>query len=446
MIMGYDNRWDSPDQIPQRAVDQGLISQFGSIDRTVGGEASRYSLSAGWNGQSFGGQLNAEAYAITSKLDLFSNFTYLLDDPVDGDQFEQVDDRRIYGFEVSQQWDRGVDRWRAGLDGRYDDIRKVGLFQARARQRLNAVRDDRVKEGSLGLFLANEHRFSDTLRSYVGLRYDHYDFDVESATLSANSGKAQDGKASIKASLVYKPVAPLELYASYGQGFHSNDARGVTITTDPVSGDPAEPVTPLVRSVGGEVGARVYLGDRLQATVAVWTLRLDSELLFVGDAGNTEVSRPSRREGVELGLYYFPTKRVSANLEVSYSGAKFRDGDPVGDKIPGSIPLVVSAGVSAKSGMGWLVSAQVRYFGRYPLIEDQSVKSDGSALVNLRLGRDMKRVGLYLDVLNLLDSDDHDVDYYYASRLAGEPADGVEDVHYHVFQPRSVRASLRYRF
>ncbi|WP_426011839.1 TonB-dependent receptor [Caulobacter sp. DWR2-3-1b2] len=352
----------------------------------------------------------------------------------------------MYGFEVSQQWELGADRWRAGVDGRYDDIRQVGLFHARARQRLNLVRDDRVKEGSVGLFVANDHRFNDKLRSYVGLRYDHYNFDVGSEPLAANSGQAKDGKASIKASLVYKPVAPLELYASYGQGFPSNDARGVTITVDPVSGDPAQPVTPLVRSVGGEVGARVYLGDRLQATAAVWTLQLDSELLFVGDAGNTEVSRPSRRGGVELGLYYFPAKAVNANLEVSYSGARFRDSDPVGDKIPGSIPLVVSAGVSAKSGTGWLASAQVRYFSPYPLIEDESVKSTGSGLVNVRVGRDLKRVGLYVDVLNVLDSNDHDVDYYHASRLAGEPTEGVEDVHYHVFQPRSVRASLRYRF
>jgi len=445
-IMGYDNSWNSPDQIPQRAVKERLISEFGSIDKTVGGDASRYSLSGGWNGPALGGQLNAEAYVISSKLDLFSNFTYLLDDPVNGDQFEQVDDRRIYGFEISQQWDQGANRWRIGADGRYDDIQQVGLFHAKARRRLDPVRDDRVREGSIGLFAANEHRFNDTLRSYVGVRYDHYDFDVNSKSLAANSGNTEDGKASIKASLVYKPGMPVELYVSYGQGFHSNDARGTTITVDPVSGDPAEPVTPLVRSVGGEVGARLFLNDQLQATAAVWTLRLDSELLFVGDAGNTEVSRPSRREGVELGLYYFPSKAVSANLEVSYSDARFRDSDPAGDKVPGSIPLVISAGVSAKSQSGWLASAQVRYFGRYPLIEDESIKSDGSALVNFRVGRDFRRVGLYVDVLNVLDSNDHDVDYYYASRLAGEPPEGVDDVHYHVFQPRSVRASLRYSF
>lgn len=445
-LMGYDNSWNSPDQIPQRAVAAGLISEFGSIDPTVGGQASRYSLSGGWNGPALGGQMRAEAYAVTSKLGLFSNFTYLLDDPVNGDQFEQVDDRQIYGFEVSQQWSAGANRWRVGVTGRYDDIDQVGLFRSRARMRLSPVRDDVVEEMTLGVFAANEHRFSDKLRTYVGLRYDQYDFEVRSQTLAANSGEADDGIGSVKLGVTYAPIGPLELYANYGQGFHSNDARGTTITIDPVTGDPADPVTPLVRSTGGEIGARVYLNDRLQATAALWTLSLDSELLFVGDAGNTEASRPSRRDGLELGLYYFASDNLSADVEVSYAESEFRDDDPAGAEIPGSIPLVISAGVSWRADSGWLASATVRRYGSYPLIEDDSVRSEGSTLMNLRTGREWSAFGFYIDVLNVFDSNDHDVDYFYASRLAGEPAGGVEDIHYHVFQPRSLRASLRYKF
>lgn len=446
MLMAYDNSWNSADQIPQRAVDQGLIDQFGSIDQTVGGKASRYSLSAGWQGSLAGGELIAQAYAITSRLNLFSNFTYQLDDPLDGDQFEQVDDRQVYGFEMSQQWDVDAARWRIGLEGRYDDIDQVALFQTKARARLNPVRDDRVREASFGIYIAHEYRFSDQLRSYLGVRYDQYSFDVDARTLAANSGSAEDATSSLKASLVYKPLDQLELYASYGQGFHSNDARGTTIRIDPVSGDPADPVTPLVRSTGGELGARLHLTSTLQATAAFWALHLDSELLFVGDAGNTEPSRPSRRRGAEFGLYYFPSPNISADLEVSLSHARFAGDDPAGDQVPGSIPVVISGGLAAKSDDGWLASIQARYFGRYPLIEDGSVKSAGSTLINLRFGREWAALGLYLDVLNLFDSADHDVDYLYASRLAGEPAEGIEDQHFHIFQPRSGRLSLTYRF
>lgn len=443
-LMAYDNEWNSPDQIPERAVQEGSISEFGSIDTTVGGQASRYSVSAGWAGSAFGGRLNAEVYAIDSSLNLFSNFTYLLDDPVNGDQFRQVDVRRLYGFEFSQQWTRGPSRWRVGVDGRYDDIERVGLFRTKKRRPVGTVREDAVKEGSLGLFASNEFTFSDSLRTYVGLRYDRFDFKVDAKSLPVNSGEAQDDKLSIKGSVILKPIAPLEVYLSAGQGYHSNDARGTTIRIDPVSGEPADTVDPLVASTGGELGARLFLGKKLQATVAAWTLRLGSELLFVGDAGNTEASRPSKRNGVELGLYYFGSKNLSAEIEASYTRSKFRNDDPAGNSIPGSIPLVISGGLTANTDSGWLATARLRYFGRYPLIEDKSVKSDGSFLVNLRAGREWGRLGAFLDIFNLFDSNDHDVDYFYASRLAGEPPEGVEGVHYHVFQPRSARVSFRY--
>ncbi len=446
MVMAYDNKWNSPDQIPERAVEQGLISEFGSIDTTVGGETSRFSISGGWSASAFGGSFIGSAYAVDSSLDLYSNFTYLLDDPVNGDQFRQVDERRLFGFEVSQQWGTGRSRWRVGADGRYDDIERVGLFRTKARQPVATVREDAVKEGSIGLFASNEFTFNDKLRTYFGVRYDRFDFDVRARTNPENSGKANDDKVSVKGSLIYKPADPLELYLSAGQGFHSNDARGTTIRTDPVSGEAADRVDALVGSLGGEIGARLFISDRLQATAALWTLRLESELLFVGDAGNTEASRPSRRKGVEAGLYYFGSRNLSGEVEVSYTNSRFRDADSAGDRIPGSIPLVVSGGLTFKVDSGWLASGRLRYFGKYPLIEDDSVKSDGSLFVNLRAGREWGRIGAYLDLFNVLNSRDHDVDCFYASRLPGEPPEGVEDIHFHVFQPRSARLSVGYRF
>ncbi len=445
MVMAYDNQWNSPDQIPQRAVDQGLISEFGSLDPSVGGEASRYSLSGGWTGPAFGGETSADVYVIDSSLNLWSNFTYFLDDPINGDQFQQVDERRLFGFNASQQWDSGRSRWRIGAEGRFDDIDRVALLRTSARQRVGTVRDDAVEEGSLGIFVANEFRFNDQWRSYVGVRRDEYDFDVDSS-LAVNSGSARAGQTSYKASLAFKPGNALELYASAGTGFHSNDARGTTIRVDPGSGEPVDRVDPLVESTGAEIGSRLFFSDRVQATLALWTLRLDSELLFVGDAGTTEPSRPSKRDGIEAGVYWFGSDTYTANMEASYTRSSFRDDDPAGNSIPGSIPLVVSAGITGNYARGWMASAQLKHFGKYPLIEDRSVESDGSTIVNLRVGRQWRRIGLHLDVLNALDSDDHDVDYFYASRLQGEPLDGVEDLHYHVFPKRSVRLSMQVRF
>lgn len=444
-LMGYRNTWNAPDQIPQRAIEQGLISPFGQLDTGDGGSGRRSSLSGGWEGAAFGGEFAAQAYVIDYRLRLWSNFTYFLDDPVNGDQFEQLDERRIYGFSLSQQWQRGRSRWRVGMEGRFDDIDRLGLFRTRARQRLGTVRDDAVEEGSLGVFLANEFRFNDRWRSYFGVRHDRYDFQVD-GSLAANSGDARANRSSVKGSLIYRPGDTLEWYASAGTGFHSNDARGATITVDPVTGNPAERVDPLVGSVGAELGTRLHLSNRLQATLAWWTLRLDSELLFVGDAGSTEASRPSQRDGVELGLYWFGDERFHADIELSYTRSCFRDADPAGRRIPGAMPLVLSAGAVARSTSGWLASARLRHFGAYALIEDDSVRSQGSTLLNLRVGREWPRWQLYLDVLNALDSDDHDIDYYFPSRLPGEADAGVEDIHFHVFEPRSLRLSFRYDF
>ncbi|WP_226703696.1 TonB-dependent receptor [Microbulbifer elongatus] len=444
-FMGYDNQWNSPDQIPSRAVTQGIIDPYGSLDTSLGGDTRRYSLSGGWTGALVGGELSASAFAIDYDFNLWSNFTYQLENTDSGDQFQQRDDRRIYGFEVAQNWQRNAAGWQLGLQGRRDDIDQVGLYHTAVREVLGTVREDRVVEDSLGLFAVNQYQWSETVRSYLGLRYDHYDFDVN-AGLEQNSGQRSDGKPSVKASLAWQPWPVAELYLSYGQGLHSNDARGTVIQVDPVSGESVDTVDPLVASRGYELGSRLFVTDQLHATLAVWELELDSELLFVGDAGNTEASRPSQRRGVEAGVYWFASDHISGELEVSYTDAQFADRDAAGSEIPGAIPLVASAALNYSKD-GWFASLHLRHFGTYPLIEDRSVKSDGASLVNLRMGRDFAGSWrLQLDLLNALNSADHDVDYFYASRLPDEAAGGVEDIHYHIFEPRTLRASVRYSF
>ncbi|MBN8429970.1 TonB-dependent receptor [Microbulbifer salipaludis] len=444
-LMSYENQWNSPDQIPERAVAQGIIDPFGSLDTSLGGDTHRYSLSGGWSGAVAGGELSLSGYAIDYDFTLWSNFTYALERPDKGDQFQQRDDRRIYGFELAHQWQREAASWRLGIQGQRDDIDQVGLYQTRERAVLGTVREDRVVEDSLGIFAVNEIQWSDTLRSYVGLRYDIYDFNVNAA-LEANSGRRSDGRPSLKASLAWRPLPVSEFYLSYGQGLHSNDARGTVIQVDPLTGEAVDAVDPLVASRGFELGARHFVTDQLHATVALWQLDLDSELLFVGDAGNTEASRPSERRGVEVGFYWFASEQISGELEVSYTDGRFADPDPAGVEIPGAIPLVASAALNYNAGDGWFASLHLRHFSAYPLIEDGGVQSGGSSLVNLRVGREFAAWRLQLDLLNALDSKDRDVEYFYPSRLAGESSDGAEDIHYHIFEPRALRASLRYSF
>jgi hypothetical protein len=444
-FMGYDAQWNSADQIPRRAVESGLISPLGSIDTSLGGETSRYSLSGSWNAEVGAGRARLNAYTIDYDLNLFSNFTYFLDDALDGDQFEQLDDRRITGGDFAYLLGDAALQHTFGVMLRYDDIGDVGLFRTANLERLATVRRDSVDELALGLYYSNEKRWTDRLRTTLGVRFDHFDFDV-SSDLAVNSGSASESMVAPKFNLIYAATDNTELYVSAGKGFHSNDARGTTITVDPVTGDPAERVSPLVDAHEFEVGFRSFVEQRLNVSAALWYLELDSELLFIGDAGNTEASRPSKRYGIEFPLYYRPTDRVTLDLELAFTQSEFTEFDPAGDEIPGSIDRVLAAGITYESPEGFYGSARLRYFGPRPLIEDGSVESDASTVVNATIGFRHERYDLRLDLLNVFDSDDDDITYLYASRLPGEPAEGIEDRHFHPIEPRTVRAYLSWKF
>jgi outer membrane receptor protein involved in Fe transport len=448
--MGYDGKWNSTDQVPQRAINSGLIDRFGNIDPTDGGKTQRYSLSANWRNQGARSRSEAAAYGIDYKLNLWSNFTYFLDDPVRGDQFEQADDRTLYGFAASHTLQSTLGRREVentfGLQGRHDNIGNVGLYLTQGRNRFATVRQDNVKESSIAPYFENRIRWSPTFRTTAGVRYDTYRFNVNSS-IPVNSGKVSDSIISPKLSMAFGPFNNTEFYLNAAQSFHSNDARGTTIRIDPKTGAPASRVTPLVRANMGEIGVRSTAIKNLQSTLALWALKFDSELLFVGDAGTTEASRPSRRVGIEWTNYYTPKPWLTFEFDYAFARARFSDNDPAGNRIPGAIEGVVSAGASVDHPSGWFGGVRLRYFGPRPLIEDNSVRSSSSTLLNGRVGRKVgSRSRVSLDVFNLLNSKVSDIDYYYTSRLPGEPAAGVDDIHTHPAESRSLRLSFGTNF
>jgi outer membrane receptor protein involved in Fe transport len=242
---------------------------------------------------------------------------------------------------------------------------------------------------------------------------------------------------------VIGPFEGTEMYANAGLGFHSNDARGTTITHDPNTGEPVDPVTPLVRAKGAEGGIRTVAIPHLQSSLTVWTLSLASELVFTGDAGTTEPSRPSHRYGVEFANYYAPRPWLFLDGDISWSHARFTESDPVGDDVPGSVGTVISAGVTLDSLRNVYGSLRLRYFGPRSLIEDDTVRSEATSLLNFEGGYKLsKRAKIGVDVFNLLNARDSDIDYYYASRLPGEPAGGVNDIHLHPTLSRTARINL----
>jgi len=449
-FMAYDNSWNSADQIPLRAVEQGELNPLGSIDPSLGGESSRYSLSVAWDSN----DAFLSAYVIDYELDLFSNFTYFLDDPINGDQFEQVDQRKIYGASGHIHYDFNGLVNTLGFETRFDDIAEVGLHKSAKQIRLGSIRNDAVQEKSAAIYAKSSYDWSPKFRTVLGIRYDYYDFKVSSLigenvngiNLRGNTGKNNDDLVSLKGSATYRFSETLEAYLAAGQAFHSNDARGTIKQIDPNDGSAIDSVNPLVRSFGKEVGLRIELAQALNASFSLWSLQLDSELLFVGDAGNTEANRPSYREGIEASVYYRFNEHWLLDAEYALSKAKFSDESEDGRHIPGSVEQVLQLGLSAELTSGLTASVRLRHLGKRPLLENAEVSSQPSTIVNLLLSQQWQDWTVKLELLNLFDSTGHDIDYYYPSRLSGEDEQGVEDLHFHQIEPRTLRLTAQMRF
>ena len=458
--MAYKSSWTSTDQVPQRLIASGALPRFGSLNPTDGGETRRLSLSGKWFDKGPKGDTQISFYAIDYRFDLFSDFTYFLNNPVNGDQFEQVDRRQVYGTQATHAVANKI----GGLDGllsvgaswRGDRIGQVGLYNTQERQRLSTVRDDKVQQDLFSVYGQQLVNFSDRFRGYVGLRGDLLRYNVqgrEPVFGPSNSGRGRDSQVSPKAGLAYTLTPSQELYLNAGVGFHSNDVRGTTITTDPQSGAPADRVPALVKGLGSELGWRFQPSEDLTATVALWQLNLDSELVYIGDAGTTEPGRASQRRGIEATLRWKLARAWRLELDGALSRARFQGEAPAGEGnyVDNAVERVLAAGVTYIEGP-LTASLRLRYLGPRALDTNNTVRSRAATLLNLGTRYTVnKQLTLGLDVFNITGRKGNDIEYFYASCTAGEIAGGtcgggVDDRHIHPMEPRSVRVSARYTF
>ena len=440
----YDSIWTSTNQIPERAVKNGLIDRFGFIDPDLGGDSYRYSLTGNFELNNW--ELNL--YASSYYMSLINNPTYFLNDSINGDEFEQEDERILLGGSLVNEVETEMFglpvRRTIGADLRYDDVSELNLFYTVNRNRIGSLREDEAQQLSLGSFANLQFSLTDRLRASVGLRLDFYDFEVD-ALRAQNSGSKNESLWQPKVNIAYEVNENLELYANYGEGFHSNDARAAINTIDPATGNPSDTLDILVQGEGSELGFRYDTLEGFNFSVAWFELDLDSELVFVGDAGTTEPSDPSRRNGIELNSFWEFTEALVFDFAATKSDGHFR-GLPSGENsIPDAHDLVVAAGLTYHNPNGWTSSLRVRHFDDAALTEDESVKKDSSTLVHFGVSYAQESWELGLDIINLLDQEDDDIAYWFESRMIGETA-SFEDIHFHPSNPRAVRALLKYKF
>ncbi len=455
--MAYETDWNATDQIPKRAVEQGLINRFGAIDPTDGGNSQRYSLTGEWHRQSSDSESRILVYGLFAKLKLYSNFTYFLTDPIRGDQFGQPDERWQSGLKATHTFFHNIGSSESettiGLQVRNDNIQNA-LILTQARQQYGITRQDDIWIANVSPYAENKARWNDWFRSTLGVRFDGFRFNVSNSNQVQNDGTTTDGIVSPKLGLVFGPWADTELYLNGGLGFHSNDARGINLQVDPVTGGYTDAdnnlinqAVPLARTYGAEAGVRTTWLKGLQSTLAFWWLDIESELLFIGDAGTTEASRPSRRYGVEWANFYSPTGWITVDADLSVSQARFRGDDPAGNYIPGSVETVLASGVTVHDLWGGFFGGpRLRYFGPRSLIEDNSVRSDSTIMLSAELGYKFNPTWtLQAEIYNLLDRKDSGIDYYYESRLRNE-TEAVNDIHFHPVEPINFRISLMANF
>ena len=439
----YNSVWVSTNQVPERAVQSGLIDRFGFIDPDLGGESYRYSLTGTFELSDW----DLDLYASSYYMSLINNPTYMLNDSINGDEFEQEDERILLGGSLRNEAETeifGIPVTRnIGTDLRYDNVSELNLFYTVGRKRISSLREDEAEELSIGAFADLQFSLTDQLRATLGVRFDYYDFEVE-ALRPGNSGSDNDSLWQPKVSLAYRVNENLELYANYGQGFHSNDARTAVNTIDPATGYPTDSLDALVKGKGNEFGFRYDTLEGFNFSIARFELDLDSELVFVGDAGTTEPSDPSRRSGIELSSFWEIGEPLVFDISVAKSDGHFRGLPPGENAIPDAHDLVAAAGLTYHVPNGWTTSLRVRHFSDAALTEDESVKKSSSTLIHFGVSYEQDSWELGLDVFNLLDREDEDIAYWFESRLPSE-AVAVEDIHFHPSNKRAIRVLLKYK-
>jgi hypothetical protein len=455
-LMAYDAQWTATEHVPERAIDNGEIGRYGTLAPRDGGRTHRYSLSYDW-AESDSNQLRrANAYVIDYGLKLFSSPSGLLDG-----QHEQSDQRTAWGGNASQTWLLG-ERWfdseaTLGVQFRQDRI-DLGLYQTTARQRNTATRVDRVTENALGIYGELRSQWQPWLRSTLGLRWDGMRASVTpvAGTFNMNNGGAVSAsQLSPKVGVVFGPFsnAPsTEYYLNWGRGFHSNDARGGSTTTNVVNGSRVDTTPLMVMATGSEIGVRTSPLPGWQSSLTLWQIALSSELIFVGDEGVTEPRGGSHRHGIEWSNYYTNGNGLIIDGDIAVSRAKLDEASSGGTHVPNAVPLTASLAATLDEGGAWFGGARLRYLGAYPLEETNTEKSTAFWTLNLKLGyRLSKQLQFSADILNLFDRKANDIEYWGSSCTRSEGAGcnagaGFDGRSIHPLEPRTLRVGMRISF
>jgi outer membrane receptor for Fe3+-dicitrate len=440
----FQSKWNASGQIPVRAVEQGLISRFGAIDDTEGGNTSRTNFALHHTKfMADNSTLKTNTYISQYDFELYSNFTFFLEDPENGDQIRQKEDRILVGANTTYEHknislSETVEfEYQAGIGFRYDDVNDVELSKTRNRQTtLNRISFGDVDEINTYGFLNTEFEIG-KWKINPSLRLDYFKFDYENK-LSEQYDKKSESKVAFspKFNIIYSVNKEVQLFFKTGIGFRSNDARVVVANQ-------GEDILPT--AYGIDLGTIIKPLDRFVINAAVWSLFLDQEFVYVGDAGIVEPSGKSRRFGIELGARYQVNDWLYAYSDINYTYARSTDEPDGTDLIPLAPDLTAVGGLTVDNLGSFSGSLTYRFIDDRSANEDNSIVADGYFVTDMNLNYTRKNWTYSLIIENLFDTRWNETQFATESRLFNELS-SVEEIHFTPGTPFYLRGKIAVRF
>ena len=436
------SKWDASGQIPQRAVDSGLIDRFGSIDDTEGGNTSRTNLILNHTKIiSQTQKMKSTAYVTHYDFELYSNFTFFLEDPINGDQIKQKEDRNLFGFKTAYTEKMEADafnfEYTAGGGVRYDDVNDVQLSRTKNRDELlERLAFGNVDQINAFGFVNTEFDFGN-FKINPALRLDYFKFDYENFLTETYDNKSESKVfASPKLNFVYSPTRQLQFFAKTGIGFHSNDTRVVVANS-------GEDILPA--AYGADLGGIFKPADNLILNASLWTLLLDQEFVYVGDAAIVEPSGKTRRMGVDFGARYEATDWLYLFGDINYTYARSTEAPEGEDYIPLAPDLTSTGGVAFDNIGDFSGGLNYRYIKDRPANEDNSIVAEGYFVTDFNINYTYKNLVFGVIIENLFDTEWNETQFATESRLFNE-AEPVEEIHFTPGTPFFVRGKVTVNF
>lgn len=436
----FNSSWDASGQIPNRAVEE--IGRFGAIDSTEGGNTGRRNIALQYNKYiNRNTSIQNTIYFVNYDFELFSNFTYFLEDSINGDQIRQYENRNLYGgvSELLHEIQKGaVDiTLKAAIGLRNDQVNEIGLSHTVNRtEELEVIQSGIINESNVYSYLDLEFAFGDFLIN-PGVRVDYFNFMYDDKTAELYTNESQSKAiVSPKFNLIYNPNNTIQYYFKSGMGFHSNDTR--TIIYENVE-------NALPKSIGSDLGVLWKPSQNVLVNVAVWTLFLEQEFVYVGDAGVVEPSGKTWRSGVDAGVRFQITKGLFMYSDFTYAYARSVDEEEGENYIPLAPIFTLTGGITYNTGKGFYGGLHYRGMGDRPANEDYSVVAKGYNVFDGNIGYAFSKIDIAFSVQNLLNTEWNETQFNTESRLYDEPAP-VEEIHFTPGTPFAFKCSFQYAF